>query len=458
MADVIEIDADVYENETLTASVDMDFAYHSGVEDVRVNNSSVVIAGVANINDFSGGSPTSANNKNGLVPKPPTLQETGQWHILSDIGWKEAYPQQDNTIPWARKNTADVGASDVKAYGYDEDADPSWGWHSVVDNLGVAKLPYGNEEHYGGVMLHHDESGVTDTEWLELNWVDVDNSGMEDCIPLLDGTTHLLDAGYLPEASTTKKGAMSAADKTKLNGIASGAEANVQSDWSQTNTSADDFIKNKPTVPTVPIYFGVCETEATERHKVVTVSGDYALEDSAILFVHFKHAVNSGVPYLNVNSTGDCPVTTSKGNSFRTYFDSSAYQIQPNSVVGFIIDKRIVSGNTAYDYVVLGYGAPPWYVSKRDIDKLRAISPQTFYTAEIVAGDTYTEFYFEDNYDDIISVTTAYHNEANGTKTGVLCSWSYDYDTSTLTVSVDPSQSPTGDDSILVVVTTAPTA
>lgn len=226
MADVIEIDADVYENETLTASVDMDFAYHSGVEDVRVNNSSVVIAGVANINDFSGGSPTSANNKNGLVPKPPTLQESGQWHILSDIGWKEAYPQQDNTIPWARKNTADVGASDVKAYGYDEDADPSWGWHSVVDNRGVAKLPYGNEEHYGGVMLHHDESGVTDTEWLELNWVDVDNSGMEDYIPLLDGTTHLLDAGYLPEASTTKKGAMSAADKTKLNGIPSTAEEN----------------------------------------------------------------------------------------------------------------------------------------------------------------------------------------------------------------------------------------
>ena len=39
--------------------------------------------------------------------------------------------------------------------------------------------------------------------------------------------------------------------KNKLNGIESGAEVNVQADWSQSNTSADDYIKNKPTIPTV---------------------------------------------------------------------------------------------------------------------------------------------------------------------------------------------------------------
>ena len=40
------------------------------------------------------------------------------------------------------------------------------------------------------------------------------------------------------------------AEKTKLAGIGDGAEANVQSDWSQTDTTADDYIKNKPPVPT----------------------------------------------------------------------------------------------------------------------------------------------------------------------------------------------------------------
>jgi len=34
--------------------------------------------------------------------------------------------------------------------------------------------------------------------------------------------------------------------KTKLDGIEDGAEVNVQSDWSQTDTLADDYIKNKP--------------------------------------------------------------------------------------------------------------------------------------------------------------------------------------------------------------------
>lgn len=38
--------------------------------------------------------------------------------------------------------------------------------------------------------------------------------------------------------------------KDKLNGIATGAEANVQSDWNITDTTSDAFIKNKPSIPT----------------------------------------------------------------------------------------------------------------------------------------------------------------------------------------------------------------
>ena len=51
-------------------------------------------------------------------------------------------------------------------------------------------------------------------------------------------------------ATTTAAGLLSAADKTKLDGIATGAEVNVQSDWNQSNTSAKDYIKNKPNIPT----------------------------------------------------------------------------------------------------------------------------------------------------------------------------------------------------------------
>lgn len=44
---------------------------------------------------------------------------------------------------------------------------------------------------------------------------------------------------------------MTAAEHTKLANIAAGAEVNVQPDWGQTNTSADDYIKNKPNLATV---------------------------------------------------------------------------------------------------------------------------------------------------------------------------------------------------------------
>lgn len=40
--------------------------------------------------------------------------------------------------------------------------------------------------------------------------------------------------------------------KTKLDSIEAGAEVNVQTDWSQSDTTADDFIKNKPDLTPLP--------------------------------------------------------------------------------------------------------------------------------------------------------------------------------------------------------------
>lgn len=48
------------------------------------------------------------------------------------------------------------------------------------------------------------------------------------------------------DATTSVDGFMSATDKTKLDGIASGAEVNVQANWTETNVASDAFILNKP--------------------------------------------------------------------------------------------------------------------------------------------------------------------------------------------------------------------
>ena len=50
-------------------------------------------------------------------------------------------------------------------------------------------------------------------------------------------------------ATTSVAGVMTGTDKTKLDGIATGAEVNVQANWIQSDSSDDSFIQNKPTIP-----------------------------------------------------------------------------------------------------------------------------------------------------------------------------------------------------------------
>ena len=69
--------------------------------------------------------------------------------------------------------------------------------------------------------------------------------------------------------ANTAKNTYPAADATKLAGIAAGAEVNVQSDWNQATTTADDFILNKPTIPTAA---NGSETKVTAGTNV-TVTG-----------------------------------------------------------------------------------------------------------------------------------------------------------------------------------------
>ena len=65
----------------------------------------------------------------------------------------------------------------------------------------------------------------------------------------------------------------SSAEKTKLSGIASGAEVNVQPDWDQSDNTADDYIKNKPNIPDVSDYYDKTEIDTALSGKVDKVTG-----------------------------------------------------------------------------------------------------------------------------------------------------------------------------------------
>ena len=61
----------------------------------------------------------------------------------------------------------------------------------------------------------------------------------------LDGTTLSRGSDGLAVANP-----FTDSDETKLDGIATGAEVNVQADWDQASTTDDSYIRNKPTIPT----------------------------------------------------------------------------------------------------------------------------------------------------------------------------------------------------------------
>lgn len=65
----------------------------------------------------------------------------------------------------------------------------------------------------------------------------------------ITGTSQLVSVPYALHAKTAKNG-ITTEQTAKLAGVAEGAEVNVQANWNQTTNTADDYIKNKPTIPT----------------------------------------------------------------------------------------------------------------------------------------------------------------------------------------------------------------
>ena len=92
--------------------------------------------------------------------------------------------------------------------------------------------------------------------------------------------------------------------KDKLNGIATGAEVNVQSDWDVTDTSSDAFIKNKPSIPA----------------KTSDLTNDSGFITSAAL------------PTKTSDLTNDSGFITNQVNNLANYYDQTAINSMFNAL------------------------------------------------------------------------------------------------------------------------------
>ena len=115
----------------------------------------------------------------------------------------------------------------------------------------------------------------------------------------LVSTSEVVTEGGVP-------GLMTGADKTKLDGIQTGAEVNVQPDWNQTLTTADDFIKNKPPLGggTFTSLTDVPSSYTGKKGYIVTVNSnetglDFEASDTADAELNSTGIVSGGLVVYN---------------------------------------------------------------------------------------------------------------------------------------------------------------
>ena len=126
------------------------------------------------------------------------------------------------------------------------------------------------------------------------------------------------------------------AEKDKLSGIASGAEVNVQSDWNQTDTTADDYIKNKPDIPAMQLQSDWNQTDTTAK--------DYIKNKPTLGTAAAKNSTGS----VTENSTD-----LVESGAVKTAIDSaisSVYKPAGNKTVNELTSSLLVAANLGNVY------------------------------------------------------------------------------------------------------------
>lgn len=130
--------------------------------------------------------------------------------------------------------------------------------------------------------------------------------------------------------------------KTKLQTVNENAEPNVQSDWNQTNTNADSFIKNKPTIPT--------RTSQLTNNSNFVVDANYQHIDN-----NFTDALRTKLETTNVLTNGMVDkINASVGEPVENVITATTYTIsnlQSNYVYKFtnpITNLQITASNVGY--------------------------------------------------------------------------------------------------------------
>lgn len=204
----------------------------------------------------------------------------------------------------------------------------------------------------------------------------------------------------LPASTTALAGLMLPSDKTKLNGIAAGAEVNVNADWNA--TEGDALILNKPTIPTVDVNKEYVDTQLATKSDLP----DYTVFDIV----------------MEITSSDNPSISQENYNKLLEKLPSNAVNIFP------VRDNGVYISSLFGGYNINGNNSI-WFHVKQDMGVLQNSSVQIFIyqnlTVAITSGmnylipvndgiDVYTKLSNDFSENDIRQLTI--HTTGDGTK------------------------------------------
>ena len=169
----------------------------------------------------------------------------------------------------------------------------------------------------------------------------------------------------LPASTTALAGLMLPSDKIKLNGIAAGAEVNVNADWNA--TEGDALILNKPTLATVATSGSY--NDLTEKPTIPTVDVNKEYVDTQL-------ATKSDLPdytvfdiVMEISSSGNLSISQENYNKLLEKLPSNAVNIFPVRDNGVYISSLFGGYNVNDDNSI-------WFYIKQDAGILQNSSTQ----------------------------------------------------------------------------------
>lgn len=164
--------------------------------------------------------------------------------------------------------------------------------------------------------------------------------------------------------------AYSTTEKTKLAGIASGAEVNVKSNWNESNSSSDAYIENKPTIPsktsdltndsdyTTKTYVDTELDDVAKIGSVISTPSDRAYVDTSNIIDGAVTGDKIDWATLSICKFGEGAIPSNTGSSSGTFTLSIADAPAGSKWLAIITGSMYLSsgkgGNVRIDYDTTG--------------------------------------------------------------------------------------------------------